>query len=41
MSDLLINYFVLLSFEKMSILEVSMTGAMNIALRPGVKHKIV
>ena len=36
-----LNSFVLLSFEKMVILEVSMTGAMNMALRPDVKHKIV
>ena len=36
-----LNSFVLLSFEKMVILEVSMTGAMIIALRPDVKHKII
>ena len=34
------NSFVLLSFE-MVIFEVSMTGAVNMALRPDVKHKIV
>ena len=37
----LFNSFVLLSFEKMVILEVSMQGAMNMALRPDVKQKIV
>ena len=35
------NSFALLSFEKMVIFEVSMMGAVNMALRPDVKHKIV
>ena len=36
-----VNSFVLLTFEKIVILEVSMTGAVNMPLRRAVKHKIV
>ena len=34
------NSFAFLTFLKTVIVEVSMTGAMNMALRPDVKHNI-
>ena len=37
----IVNSFALLSLEKIVIFEVSMTGVVNMALRPDVKHKIV
>ena len=40
-TGIVFNSFILLSFEKMVILEVSMMGAVNMALRPDVKRKIV